>query len=174
MIALPPRPVREPTETDLVRSILVAVNRIRGVRAARNNVGTIEDRRGIPVTFGLGEGSPDIVGVITFGGVETWAPSSSCGPCDVLGADHRGPCTLTPRGVSPLLRVQDPLAVAFALEVKKPKRYATRVQKAWHVVAKRRGLLVALVRSDVEAVDFVNGAIVELAMRIRRISGALA
>ena len=131
-IALPPRPPRKRIERDIVREILVALNRIPDVRATRNNVGRIEDSRGVPVTFGLGEGSPDLVGVITFGG-----PSH-------------------------------PFAIAFAIEVKQPGRYPTRIQRAWHKVAARRGMLTETCRDAGEAVDFVTRTIETIGERIGR------
>ena len=142
MIPLPPKAPRKRVETDIVREILVGVNAIAGVRAARNNVGTIEDVRGIPVTFGLGEGSPDIVGVISFGGVESTISS---------------------------LRRMRPFAIAFGIEVKQPKRYATPKQKAWHAVARRRGFSTCVARSDHEAVDFVHKLRLELVASMRAI-----
>lgn len=154
MIELPPRVPRKPKETDLVRSILAAINRLPGVRATRNNVGTIEDRRGVPVTFGLGEGSPDIVGILTFGGGNT-APA------------ERDEGTL-------LLRTLDPLAVAFAIEVKQPKRYETRLQKAWHATARRRGLVSCVARSDEDAIAFLAVLRSNTILRIRQVSEALS
>lgn len=145
MIKLAPKPPRKRTETDVVYACLQAVNRIGGVRATRNNVGMIQDSRGIPVTYGLGVGSPDIVGVITFGGNEA------------------------PR----FLEHCPPIAIAFALEVKRPTedggRSATRDQKAWALVAARRGMLVGLVRAPDEAVSYVYATIKELRQRLLRL-----
>ena len=64
-IRLAPR-VKRPTETKLTRRTLVALNRLPDVRALRNNVGKLHDERGVPVRYGLGNGSPDIVGIITW------------------------------------------------------------------------------------------------------------
>lgn len=129
---LPPRVPRKRTETDVVYSCLGAINRIRGVRGSRNNVGELKDERGIPVVYGLGTGSPDIVGAITFGGVESAVAS---------------------------LRALPPLAFTFAIEVKRPRedggRGATRKQRSWMAVAERRGFLVGVARSDVEAIALV-------------------
>jgi hypothetical protein len=119
-ILLGERKPKRRTETTIVQEILGAINALPNVVGARNNVGMIEDKRGIPVFFGLGEGSPDIVGIITLG-------------------EHPA-C----------------VAVAFGLEVKQPGKYATRKQRAWHAVAKRRGLRTGVVRSDREAVDAVR------------------
>lgn len=156
MIALPPKRIRKRVELDITHDCLVALSRIRGVRAARNNNGVIEDRRGIPITFGLGEGSPDLVGLITFGGANT---------CE-------------PRGISAaglaLLRTLEPVAVAFGIEVKQPKRYATKSQKTWHAAGSRRGIRCSVARCDLDAVLFVSSLIDSTAMMLRRISGGLA
>jgi hypothetical protein len=61
VIALPERAPRAPRETPITRACIIALNRLPGVRAARNNNGSLEDARGQWVTFGLGDGSPDIV-----------------------------------------------------------------------------------------------------------------
>jgi hypothetical protein len=59
VIALPERVERE-TETPVLRRCLIALNRLPGVRAARNNNGSLEDKTGRWVTFGLGDGSGDL------------------------------------------------------------------------------------------------------------------
>jgi hypothetical protein len=59
-----PKAPKKKTETDLVREILGALNRLPGVRAVRNNTGKLQDKNGRWVTYGLGVGGPDIVGVI--------------------------------------------------------------------------------------------------------------
>lgn len=146
-IKLAPKPERKRVETDIVHEILAELARVPGVRVARNNVGTIEDVRGIPVTFGLGEGSPDLVGILTFGGVESTYPE---------------------------LAELAPISLAFGIEVKQPKRYATRQQKAWHLVAKRRGMPVGLARSKEDARAFVEDLRVQIRARLRAIGGALA
>lgn len=57
-----------PNETrDLVRPILVALSKQQGVWAARNNTGLLRDARGVPVRYGLGVGSADIVGCVLMG-----------------------------------------------------------------------------------------------------------
>lgn len=118
-IKLPPREPRPITETDVLKRILEALAHEPGVRAARNNVGTLTDLRGIPVTYGLGNGSPDVVGIMTFG-----------------------------RAL--------PIAIAFGVEVKKPGKKAEPHQRAWHAVAKRRGMYVGVATSEEEAVTFVR------------------
>jgi hypothetical protein len=150
MILLPPREPRKRTETDVVYGILGALNAIRGVRAVRNNVGVLEDKRGIPVSFGLGEGSPDVVGAITFGGVESFLE---------------------------LVRHLEPIALTFAIEVKRPRdeggRGATRDQQAWHATAIRRGILTNVSRTPAEACDFVLEAIATFKERIFALSRIL-
>ena len=150
MIILPPRKPRKITETDVTHACAAAINRRRGCRAIRNNVGCIPDKRGIPVTFGLGEGSPDLVGSITFGGVES---------------------------VLVELRALEAVAITFALEIKKPRelggRGAERNQRAWHAMARRRGVLVEVIRTPEEAVAFVDRCVVEYVRRIRIVAGLL-
>lgn len=143
--ALPPRAPRKIVESDILKECIDEITRMRGVRATRNNVGTLKDERGIPITFGLGEGSPDIVGLITFGGVES-----------------------TVDAIRPFASI----AVAFGLEVKQPGRYMTRSQKAWRAVATRRGMRVALVRSREEARDAVLAFRDEYARAIRELGRA--
>lgn len=151
MIKLEPRAPRKTTETDLVYQFVVAIMRIPGVRASRNNVGTLRDKRGIPITYGLGDGSPDIVGVLTFGGVES---------------SHVG-----------LVRLA-PIALAFGIEVKRPRedggKAASRAQRGWHHVAIRRGMPVGVVRTEEEAVAFVLDLRTQLSARLRAIGGSLA
>ena len=74
MTALPPRKrtLRRRSEVrDLQQPIEVALNRLPGVWAAINRNGSGFYRNGDPCTFGLGVGSPDIVGGV------------SCRPVDV-------------------------------------------------------------------------------------------
>lgn len=163
MIELPPRPPKRRTESTLTAEIIVALNRLRGVRVARNNSGRSPKPCGVcfpklcrgcaarlryPIAFGLGDGSPDVVGILSFGGVESSLEA---------------------------LRDVEALAVPFGVEVKQPGRYAERDQKAWHLVAGRRGLLVRVER-DVEAA--VAGVVhlrdVEAPRRLRALASRLA
>lgn len=81
MLQLPDR-VERTTETPLVRRCLITLNRLPGVRVMRNNSGKSPcacppcrarlcrrcfPRLVRPIAFGLGYGSPDIVGLITIG-----------------------------------------------------------------------------------------------------------
>jgi hypothetical protein len=134
-IKLPPRVARKVVETDIVKETIARLSNIRGVRAARNNSGVLEDVRGIPVHFGLGTGSPDIVLIITIGGVES--------------AVERW-------------RDMPPVAFAFGVELKQPGRYANRNQKAWHAVSTRRGMRVAVSRSADESERAVISEIAHL------------
>lgn len=45
-----------------------------------------------------------------------------------------------------------PVAVAFGIEVKQPGKYATRKQRAWHLVAEGRGMRTYVARTAEEAV----------------------
>lgn len=148
MIQLPPREPRKIVESDIVRDVLVSVNRIAGVRAGRNNVGTITDSRGIPVSFGLGVGSPDIVGIISIGGVQS-----------AFGGERLHECM--------------PLAFAFGLEVKQPGKYATRDQRAWHATFARRGVFSSVVRCGEEAERVVIGWVNETRRRLLFLAAGL-
>lgn len=66
---LPARAPRKRTESTAQAEILAALNRLPGVRVARNNVGRLQDRNGTWVAYGLGVGSPDIVGIYSAGRV---------------------------------------------------------------------------------------------------------
>jgi len=59
VIALPERDRRE-RETPVLRRCLIALNRLPGVRAVRNNNGKLQDLSGRWVAFGLGDGSADL------------------------------------------------------------------------------------------------------------------
>ncbi len=60
---LPPRPTRQRTETNTVADIRIALNATPGVRVFRNNTGALKDDDGRVVTFGLADGSADLVGI---------------------------------------------------------------------------------------------------------------
>jgi hypothetical protein len=72
---LPEREPRKRSESTAQAEILAALNRLPGVRVARNNVGRLQDRNGTWVAYGLGVGSPDIVGIYTTR--VTWAREAS-------------------------------------------------------------------------------------------------
>lgn len=55
-------------ETDIQTEIRRALGRVPGLVLMRNNVGLDTGRRGRPVRYGLGKGSPDLVGVLTLAG----------------------------------------------------------------------------------------------------------
>lgn len=58
------RPARKRSETrDLTHPIIVALNKMPGVRVARNNTGMLEWAPGKRLKYGLGTGSADIVGM---------------------------------------------------------------------------------------------------------------
>ena len=146
-IKLAPKPERKRVETDIVHDIMRALSRIRGVRVARNNVGVLEDIRGIPVTYGLGDGSPDLVGIITLGGINTFLPE---------------------------LAELEPWPLTIAIEVKQPKRYPSPKQRTWHAAAKRRGLRVGVARSKEDATDHVEAIRGNIRAWLRRAGGLLA
>lgn len=67
-------------EADVLRDVLRAFDGAADVRLWRNSVGTTEEWGAGPrgtvqarhITYGLGPGSPDVVGVLTVGGVGVW------------------------------------------------------------------------------------------------------
>lgn len=74
------RAPRKRTETTVTKECIGALNRLPGVRAMRNNVGKTPTpcghcmrklcrgcaaRLAYPIRYGLGEGSPDIVGILS-------------------------------------------------------------------------------------------------------------
>lgn len=162
MIALPPSPPRKKKETGISRECLVAVNRIPGVRVARNNSGKTPIpcptckgklcrgcamRLAFPFSFGLGDGSPDLVGLITIGGLHSAVPA---------------------------FESLEPLAIAFGLEVKQPGKTASPDQRAWHRVALSRGMHVCTVSNPRDAVVFVVDLIRQTEVRLRRTATRLA
>lgn len=54
--------MRESTISSLIRK---AIARDGRALVTRNNVGVLRDERGVPVRYGLGIGSPDLVGLLT-------------------------------------------------------------------------------------------------------------
>lgn len=162
MIPLAPSPPRKKKETQISRSVLVAVNRIPGVRVSRNNNGrspipcvackvklcrACAMRLAFPITFGLGDGSPDLVGLITIGGHASAVPT---------------------------LSELEPFAVAFGIEVKQPGKTATPDQRAWHRVALSRGMHVCTVTNAEDGVVFVVDLIRQTEARLRRTCARLA
>jgi hypothetical protein len=58
------RKQRRVLERDIQAQIRACVNRLPFARVVRNNTGMLRDVRDVPVFYGLGEGSPDLVGAI--------------------------------------------------------------------------------------------------------------
>jgi hypothetical protein len=131
---LPPREPRKLNEGDLTKLTIEALCKVQGVRARRNNVGKLPDARGVWVHYGLGEGSPDIVGVISIGGMHAAFPARS--------------------------RMY--LAVAFGVEMKTPKTISgpnqgrTPEQVSWHDSAAQRCMRVWTCDSPDSAVTCVR------------------
>lgn len=122
MISLPPRKKRKERETDMVGRTLVAMQRITGVRPARNNNGVLTDITGRPVYYGLGNGSPDIVAIITFGGGHRSA---------IAAYAHLSP-----------------VAFAYGIECKMLGKTRSPDQIAWHESIEPWGMRVDTVYSD--------------------------
>jgi len=142
VIPLPPKPPREASEAELVTAILNAVRVIPGVACTRNNTGKTpmpcEKCRGAmcprclarmarPITYGLGEGGPDIVGIYTH----------------PIGALAFGIEVKKPRA-----RLRD------GSESQAEDR--SEGQVAWHRAASSRGMPVWTARSVGEAVEAVR------------------
>lgn len=153
MIDMPKRPERE-TETSVLRSCLVAINRLPGVRAVRNNNGkspcackactpklckSCRVRLTRPVTFGLGDGSPDIQGRMQ------------------IAVQH---------GVLP---------VVFWIEVKteggRTSRERAELQQAFRDEAATRGEMSAVVTSAIAAVHAVEQMRTEYLRRLNGVGG---
>lgn len=156
-----PAPVRE---RDIQAAIVVAENAHAGVRLTRNNSGksprpcgpcaqrlcqACRARLMRPITFGLGDGSPDLVGVVSFGG---------------------------PHSVFPELAQLDPVALAFGIEVKTPHAKKQRHepdQIRWRNAFEKRGLLSTIARSEEDAATWMRGLVGELADRVRELARRL-
>lgn len=58
------KPDRRNETAQLTHPIRAALNKLPGVRVARNNVGSLEWAPGKMLRYGLGEGSADLVGIV--------------------------------------------------------------------------------------------------------------
>ncbi len=139
MPSLAPRKRHSRNETrDLTKPILVALNKLPGVRVARNNVGVSAQTTDVyidgeytkrVIRHGLGNGSADLVGIVE---MRYWPK---------------------PAGVydpySPLF------GRVFCLEVKWPGKKQTTDQVRWAKVVRSLGGFVAIVHSVDEAVAAV-------------------
>lgn len=67
MLDLAPRKPRKRTETTTLTEIRSVLSRLPYVTIQRNNSGALKDETGRLVRYGLGEGSADLVGVVTVG-----------------------------------------------------------------------------------------------------------
>jgi len=119
------------TETALMLMIWDALIATGRVLLWRNNVGAA-NARGRHVSFGLGRGSPDLVGMLKH-------PCSRCSAMPgrtlecVPGKDH------------------DHRAQFFAVEVKLPGNEPEPAQLAWHRAARDAGAIVIVAHSIEEA-----------------------
>ena len=64
-IQVKPKPVRRSETTEILRPIVEALNSRDDVRVWRNNSGVLKDHRDIPIRYGLGIGSADLVGIVS-------------------------------------------------------------------------------------------------------------
>lgn len=134
---LPPRAQPKLNEGDLTKLTIAALCKVPGVRARRNNVGKLPDLRGVWVHYGLGDGSPDIVGTISIGGMHSAFRSRS----------------------------SIYLSIAFAVEMKTPETIVkkdmgrTPEQVSWHDSAAQRCMKVWTCADPESAVTFVRNYI---------------
>ena len=125
-----PRVQRRNETRDLTKPILAALNSLPGVRIARNNTGVLKDERGIPVRYGLGLGSSDLVGI-----------------CSMHISVH-----LNPEDPSYMAQYRTTrVGRAFALEVKWPGEKPTADQVRWLAAVRRLGGFACVVHSIEEA-----------------------
>lgn len=61
---LPPRKPRRRVETDIVGDIRIALGKLPYVVVFRNNTGALKNEHGRLVTYGLCEGSSDLIGIV--------------------------------------------------------------------------------------------------------------
>lgn len=137
-LLLPPRRQRKVLERTIQKRAIRDLGSIVGVRFTRNNVGATKTENGGWLEYGLGTGSPDTVGIITLGGGSSAVPRLS----------HWAP-----------------IAFAFAIEFKMPGKDLTKAQRAWHSVARKRGMFVGCAHSEEEARDLVLGFVRQLDRR---------
>jgi len=136
-----PKPRRNETQ-ELTRPIEAALNKLPGVRVRRNNTGVLEDKRGVPVRYGLGVGSADLVGICEVQSVSV--PAS----LEALGRVANGQVgALYPTRI---------LGRAFCLEVKRPGEKPTADQVRWLESVRRLGGFAAIVHSVEEALACVE------------------
>ena len=130
MIPLRARPAPKRNETrDLTHPIRAALNKLPGVRVARNNSGSLPLAEGGMLRYGLGVGSADLVGIVTCvyvrGQIETYGNVVSVGR-------------------------------AFVLEVKWPGEKPTQDQVRWLQAVQRLGGFACVVHSVDEAMEAVE------------------
>lgn len=128
---LPPKPPPDPTETSLVIAIRKALAELPYVALFRNNTGVLKDVRHRPVRYGLGIGSPDLVGWVTM--EDVFIPLSNA---EAIA------------GVRPLIR---PLSRFFALEVKREGQKPSPEQREWLQRINRAGGYAQVVYSVEQA-----------------------
>jgi hypothetical protein len=120
------------SETQLVASIRERFALERGVILWRNNTGKLQDARGRWVTYGIGVGGADLVGIVDVRSVDVIVECNAC------FAEATGAAPLFGR--------------FFALECKVDKRKVTPEQIAWARVVRDHGGFCATVRSTEDAV----------------------
>ena len=133
---LPARPAKRRNETRAItRPIEAALNRLPGVRVARNNTGALRDATGRLVVFGLGTGSADLVGICQVRIVRDELPGL------VYAWDIHRPGLTFGR--------------AFCLEVKLPGKRPRPDQARWARVVRSLGGFCCVVTSVQGAIDAV-------------------
>ena len=137
MPAIVKRPPPRHNETrELTHPIRIALNKLPGVRIVRNNVGTVPLPSGGRITYGLGVGSADLVGMVTLDAYMFVQGGDAIG--DVYAMSKRT------------------IARPLLLELKRPGHHPSPVQSRWLRTANRLGAYAAVVHSLEEALDAVQ------------------
>jgi len=126
-------------EGEIKRDILSALARVPGVRMTINANGVTTDARGNTITYGLGPGSADLVGIAT---------STISEVCGFVGEDER-PCA-----------VDRVIGRVVGIEVKRPGGHTDpkrrRLQDAWIATIKRLGGIAGYAYSVEDALALVE------------------
>lgn len=138
------RPARKQRneESTILHGIRQALAREPSVICWRNNTGVLPDQRGIPVSFGLCEGSADLIGIVMVACTVHRDVLDSAG--NLIGRSTFG-------SVRTLGRM-------FAIEVKKPGKRPTDEQFAFLDLVRGMGGAATWVTSVDEALAFIESA----------------
>lgn len=138
-------------ESELTLRILDALQRSETGLYWRNNTGRLQDRTGRWVSYGLGVGSPDIIGILSIPACYKVIPGEYTYAKDLadLGIE-----SVVMREAIPVSSL--PGGRFVGLEVKTERYGVTPAQEAWMRAAAQAGALVAVVHSIEEALAAVK------------------